>query len=248
MHPESFISLVDHEHSADIVGHYYDPSSECHFIVARPDTQPRLWQSYLDGACTNYRKHGVESVLEYDAIRDGDSTALFVVALEADGSIAGGMRMQGRYSRPEESHAVAEWAGRTGTTELVGEISERLSDGVIEMKNGWVSDHAVHRNELTAALARIFIHSLTLMNVRYVMATVGAHAVKRWQTTGGVVSGNVAAVNYPDDRYRTVLMWWDRQHFADLADADQLPFLLDESAQLAQSRPLAGARLVPVRP
>jgi hypothetical protein len=73
---------------------------------------------------------------------------------------------------------------------------------------------------------------MNLMGVRYALGTVATHAVKRWQTTGGVVSANVVPVAYPDDRYRTVLMWWDRKTFADLAAFEQLPAIMDESAQL----------------
>lgn len=214
---------------------YHDRSSGCVFVVARPEDQWELWNSYLNGARTNYRKHGVEVVLEYDEIADGRSTALFVVALTADGAVVGGMRMQGRYDRPAQAHAVSEWAGRPGTAELLEEISQRLPEGVIEMKSGWVSDEVMRREQLTNALARIFIHSMTLMKVRYVMGTVAAHAVKRWQTTGGVISSAVTPVAYPDERYRTVLMWWDRETFADLTVAEQLPFVLEESAQIAQT-------------
>ena len=96
---------------------------------------------------------------------------------------------------------------------------------------------AWRRTELTAGLARIFVHSINLMGVRYAFGTVATHAVKRWQTTGGVVSANVSPVAYPDNRYRTVLMWWDRETFADLAAVEQLPAIMDESAQLT-----AGAR------
>jgi hypothetical protein len=86
--------------------------------------------------------------------------------------------------------------------------------------------------ELTAALARVFVHAMMLLNARHALGTVAAHAVRCWRTTGGVVSTTVTPVGYPDDRYLTAPMWWDRQTYADLAAADQLPRLIDESAQL----------------
>jgi hypothetical protein len=49
---------------------------------------------------------------------------------------------------------------------------------------------------------------------------------------GWVVSTTVAPVAHPDDRYLTAPMWWDRKTYADLTEADQLPRLIDESAQL----------------
>jgi hypothetical protein len=62
-----------------------------------------------------------------------------------------------------------------------------------------------------------------------------AQAVARWQTTGGVVSPRVAPVGYPDDRYLTSPMWWDRETYADLAAPNQLPLLIDESAQFCDA-------------
>jgi len=218
--------------SGDVIATYYDPATGCEFVVARPAEQPLLWLSYLDGARASYRKFGVECVLEYDRIRDGSSTSLFYVALQPDGQVMGGMRVQGPYQSADQAHAVEEWAAFDDDAEVRREISERIPAGVIEMKTGWVSDTASRRAELTAGLARLFVHSINLMGVRYAFGTVGTHAVKRWQTTGGVVSANVAPVAYPDSRYRTVLMWWDRETYADLAAVEQLPAIMDESSQL----------------
>lgn len=218
--------------SGDAIAIYDDPATGCEFVVARPAQQPGLWLSYLDGARASYRKHGVESVLEYDRIRDGRSTALFFAARQPDGQVVGGMRVQGPYESVDEAHAVEEWAAFDDDAELRHEISERVPAGVIEMKTGWVSDIAWRRAELTAGLARLFVHSINLMGVRYAFGTVATHAVKRWQTTGGVVSTNVAPIAYPDDRYRAVLMWWDRETFAELAASEQLPAIIDESARI----------------
>ena len=218
--------------SGDVIAIYYDSVTGCQFVVARPAQQPLLWLSYLDGARASYRKFGVERVLEYDRIRDGSSTSLFCAALEPDGQVTGGMRVQGPYQSADQAHAVEEWAAFDDDAEVRREISERIQAGVIEMKTGWVSDTAWRRAELTAGLARFFVHSINLMGIRYGFGTVGTHAVKRWQTTGGVVSANVAPVAYPDNRYRTVLMWWDRETFADLAAVEQLPAIMHESAQL----------------
>ena len=189
--------------------------------------------SLLQGARVSYRRHGVERVLEYDNVVGGHQTALFFAAVTSEGRVVGGMRAQGPYLGVDEAHALQEWAGRTGSDELRHEISQRIPAGVIEMKTGWVDGDFDHRQELSDALARIFIHSMALLGARYAMCTVAAHAVKRWQTTGGVVSSAVAPVAYPDDRYLTKLMWWDGQNYANLAAGDQLPLVIDEAAQLA---------------
>jgi hypothetical protein len=217
----------------DLIGSYCDRFSGCRFVVARPAQQPELWAAYVDGARKSYRRHDVESVLQYDGIRDGNSTAIFFVAVGADGHIAGGMRVQGRYQSADEAHAVLEWAGGEGEQQVRREISDRIPAGVIEMKAGWVDEDARCRRAISDALARIFVHAIGVMNVRYAVGTVPSHAVERWQTSGGVVSRDVVPVAYPDDRYRTVLMWWDRETYADRALLGQIPAIIDESAQLA---------------
>jgi hypothetical protein len=214
-----------------IVAQYRDLLSGCTFVVARPCEQPQLWLAYLDGAVRSYRKHDVEAALEYAAVVDGASTALFFVALDPNNQVVGGMRAQGPYLRTIQAHALAEWDGREGTVALQEEITARLADGVIEMKTGWVDETFVNRRKLTAALARIPLHSIRLMGVRWAMCTVGQHAVVRWQTTGGIVSEGVCSVGYPDHRYRTVLVWWDQQTFAQLTAPEQLPHVIRESAQ-----------------
>jgi hypothetical protein len=232
MYANGFSALTSNLYYGNRVGSYYDPVSRYDFVIARPSEQPELWMAYLGGARTSYRRFGVERVLEYDRTRDGTSTALFFAAVDGDGQVAGGMRAQGPYLRAGQAHALVEWAGRDGAAALHAEISERIPAGVIEMKTGWVRHDAPRRVELTAALARVFVHSMALLNVRHALGTVAAHAVARWQTTGGVVSPRVAPVGYPDGRYLTSPMWWDRETFADLAAAEQLPRLIDESAQL----------------
>jgi hypothetical protein len=164
-----------------------------------------------------------------------------IPVLQPDGQVVGGMRVQGPYESADQAHAVQEGAAFEDDSEVRREISERIPAGVIEMKTGWVSDTAWRRAEITAGLARFFVHFINLTGVRYAVGTVATHAVKRWQTTGGVVSANVAPIVHPDERYRTVLMWWDRETFAELAAVEQLSAIMDESAQLAAGTRCAGS-------
>ncbi len=173
------------------------------------------------------------SALEYDRIRDGSTTTMFIAALDASGHVVGGMRAQGRYTSPRESHAVSEWAGQPGEALLWGDIEDRLPAGVIEMKSGWVSEDFPARAELSSALARVVLHSMRLLDVRYALCTVAQHAVRRWETTGARVSSMVPSVPYPDARYQTVPMWWDAQTAPLLATPQHRPAMEKEWAELA---------------
>lgn len=225
------------------ISHYFDPAAKCRVIIAKPAEHPALWRSYLDGARTSYRRHGVEDVLDYDKVVAGHSTALFFAAVNRKGRVVGGMRAQGPYQVASQAHALEEWAGRAGSSQLRREIATRIPAGIIEMKTGWVADDVERRSTLTTSLARIFIHSMALLGARNAMCTVAAHAVKRWQTSGGIVSAEVAPVAYPDERYLTRLMFWDQQTYAQLATAEQLPRMIDEAAQLAANQSTTADRL-----
>ena len=89
-------------------------------------------------------------------------------------------------------------------------IEDRLPFGVVEAKGAWVADAAARRGELVGALGRIATFSMDLLDVQFMLATAGSHVLDTWRTTGGVVADHIAPVPYPDDRYETRLMWWDR--------------------------------------
>lgn len=211
---------------------YLDPTSGRQIVIARPTTKPDLWLDYVHGARATYRRHDVESALDYDHVRNGNSTSLFAVALEADGQVVGGLRVQGPYTCAEQATAIAEWGGRTGTDELRRQITDRLSDGVIEIKAVWVDHDAPRHHQITDAIARVIVHSMTLMGVRYAFCTAASHAIPRWESTGAVVSTDVTPVAYPDERYRTKLLWWDQLCVYDTIAPGQLPSLLRESREL----------------
>jgi hypothetical protein len=129
-----------------------------------------------------------------------------------------------------------EWEGYCGQSDVYERISNRIPFGTVEMKTGWVSDRAERKRELTNALARLFVHSMTILDVQFAFGTVATHAVDRWKTTGGLVDEDLAPVPYPDDRYLTTMMWWDRATYADHADPSQMRRMLAESSQLTGRR------------
>ena len=51
----------------------------------------------------------------------------------------------------------------------------------------------------------------------------------------------VPATPYPDDRYRTKMMWWDRRTFANHAAPDQLPKILDEMGYVSSRAAMQAA-------
>ncbi|WP_097212322.1 hypothetical protein [Rhodococcus sp. PvR044] len=190
----------------------WDPQSQCRFVAARPAGEPELWSAYLAGALGGYRKYGAEGALDYERTRDGESTALFFVAIAGDGFVAGGLRAQGPYQRAEQAHATLEWAGHPGARAVRTMITDRIPFGVVEMKAAWVADGVARRTELTRSLAGIGCCTLEILDVQFLLATAAEHVLHLWASSGGEVAQHIPSTPYPDERYRTRMMWWDRRN------------------------------------
>ncbi|HEY5881344.1 MAG TPA: hypothetical protein VIU11_20695 [Nakamurella sp.] len=214
---------------------YADHTSGVTFKVGRPASDRSLWHEYLEGAQNSYQRYGVERVLDLAAIRDGRTTRFFFAAIDDNGRVVGGTRVQGPYQSALEAHALVEWAGRSGRTELYRRIKQRVLDGVIEVKTAWASDCVDQRNELSAAIARTFVHAVALAPVRFGLCTGAQHAVPRWRSVGGEVDPDVKPVAYPDRRYRTVPMWWDDWTMHRKSDSMQRRHLEHEWTQIMLS-------------
>ncbi|MBT0565364.1 hypothetical protein [Williamsia sp. CHRR-6] len=211
---------------------FRDPLSKCELIAATPASQPRLWRDYLDGARAVYRARGVEVALDHAAILDGHDTALFYAVLDADG-VCGGVRIQGPYTAVDQSHAVGEWAGNHAQSAVVAAVDKRLAEGVAEVKTAWVAPRVCDGPAVSALLARQALASLGLLGTRYLMATAADYILRVWGSSGGRIDETVAPAAYPDERYRTRLMWWDRTEIESDADPGVWPQMCLEAEQLA---------------
>lgn len=222
---------------------WWDPDADCTMVLATPDADPALWAEYLRGAEQSYRRHGVERALDVGAIRDGSDTAMFWATIDTVGRIIGGVRAKGPLGSVEDSHAPAEWAGRPGLTAVRKMIADRVPFGVLEMKSAWITDDREHAPKLSRALARSEFHATALMDVQFCMATSAPHVLNRWRTSGGVVAP-IAATPYPDDRYRTRMMWWDRRTFANHAEPQQVSTILHEMALVSALLPKTASQVI----
>lgn len=207
---------------------WWDAESECTVVISTPATDPDLWQEYLRGADLSYRKHGVERALDVAALRGGDDTLMFWATLDGHGRVIGGVRAKGPLTGPDDSHAVVEWHGQPGLPAVRKMISDRVPFGILEMKSAWVTDDRDRARPVTRVLARSGFHAMAMMDVQFCMATSAPHVLDRWRSSGGVVA-NIPAAPYPDERYRTKMMWWDKRTFANYAEPEQVSKIFMES-------------------
>lgn len=209
-----------------------DHSTGCWVTASTPEAEPDLWHQYLDGAANSYRQHGLDWVLDLDHVRDGTDTALFFAAVDPDGRVVGGTRVVGPLRSPDDSHALEEWKGNPGLPLLRHMISNRLPFGVVEVKSAWVNSDQYGHRTLSKVLARTALPTMTLLGAQFVMATAAAHVLEQWQSSGGVVAHRVPAALYPNENYRTKVMWWDRRTLATHAEPAQFKLMYAENSEI----------------
>ncbi len=211
---------------------WWDSDTECTLVVASPACDRDLWKDYLRGAVRSYRKHGLEHVLDPEQIQSGDDTALFFAAVDTRGRVLAGVRAKGPLRDADDSHAAIEWAGSPGLRAVRKMINDRTPFGVLEMKSAWATDDRERSRPLTKAIARTSFHAMAVMDIQFCMATAGTHILDRWRSSGGVVAEHIPATPYPDARYQTKMMWWDRRTFINHAEPEQVAKILQETAVL----------------
>lgn len=221
---------------------WFDPDTRCTIVVSTPSADPTLWSDFLDGALRSYHTHGIERALDVESLTDEANTQLFHAAVNDAGKIVGGLRAKGPLESPEESHALVEWEGRPGLRRVHKMLSDRLPFGVVEMKTAWMSDDPGRSRSLSSTLARTPFATMMLLDAQFVVATAGTHVLNRWRTSGGVVAAKIPATPYPDDRYRTRMMWWDRSTFTNHADPEQVSKIFNEMAIITRQLDHVGAR------
>jgi hypothetical protein len=210
-----------------------DPDVGGTLVLSQPAVDPDLWAEFSLGAEHSYRKHGVECTLDADALRDGTDTIMFFAMIDDAGRMVGGLRAKGPLRSADDSHAVVEWAGQPGQQAVRDMITDRIPFGVLEMKAGWVIDDADRNRSLITALARSGCHITALLDCQFMMATAATHVLNRWRSAGGVVAP-IPAAPYPDDRYQTKMIWWNRRDFINHAEPRQAAKILTESQRLTK--------------
>jgi hypothetical protein len=210
-----------------------DTHINCTLAVAQPSNDPELWSEFVAGAYRSYSKRGVEGALDIDVMRTGSDTVMFFAVLDDAGRMLAGLRAKGPLRSAEDSHAVVEWAGQPSQRAVRNMINDRVPFGVLEMKAGWVAEDADPDLDLTVPLARSPFHMMALVDAQFCMATAAAYVLNRWRTSGGVVAG-IPATPYPDERYQTKMIWWNRRDFVSHAEPAQVAKILTETSQLSR--------------
>ncbi|MFT4124634.1 MAG: hypothetical protein QM662_00180 [Gordonia sp. (in: high G+C Gram-positive bacteria)] len=214
----------------------HHPGTGYTMCVGQPTVDVELWDDYLRGAATAYTRHGCTAALDVDAVRPGASTTIFTTAVDDEGRIIGGARVSRRVTAAMQSHAVAvEWAGRPGQRELVNAIEDRIAGGLVEVKTAWVDERSPLAADVAAGLARMGLIYMEVCGVDHLLASAAGHVLSRWESGGGRLDLAVPATPYPDERYRTQIMWWDQADIRGRATPGVWRTMCDERDRLLGS-------------
>jgi hypothetical protein len=175
----------------------------------------------------------VEKALDLPSILDGGTTSLFFVALNEMGEVVAGSRCHGPLFRSGDAHVLEEYHGHAGCERVRVLLEERIPEGVVEIKGCWVAAAAPHKQDLSNALARCHMYAMRWMGARFAFCSTAYHSRSRWMSTGGRVAEEIAPIPYPDERYSTVVLWWDRATVAQFASPEQLDAAIHEWAELS---------------
>ncbi|MVU83007.1 hypothetical protein GPX89_37940 [Nocardia sp. ET3-3] len=208
------------------------------FFFGPPHADPVLWRSYMEGALRVYGHYGAESAVDYDKVIDGSSTALFAVAVDSDGQAVAGVRAEGPFKHVDEVPSVVSWAGLPGEAAFRKMVADQIPDGVYECRTGWVVPKSPQHRMLADWVARAIIHFIPMLGARYSVGAAAEHALPLYRRGGARAAWWIPASSYPDERYRTVPLWWDLRTVRSLATAEQARAIDAEWATLSAVGPM----------
>jgi molybdopterin/thiamine biosynthesis adenylyltransferase len=214
---------------------FVDRHSGLRLELHHPLEAPQRWLAYLDGAESRYREHGIELALDRRHLEDGRSTSLFFVAVDADDRVVAGIRCHGPLRAASEAYALREIGNHPRLQEVRDTLADCVGFGLVEIKGAWI-EAGPPRPGLSSALARCHVHAMNWFGARFALCSTAVETATRWQTTGGRPLEGLVPVAYPDDRYETILLWWDRDRNEELSQPDQWSLIVEENAELAGSQ------------
>ncbi len=181
-------------------------------VLCVPGRRRGLWSQYVDGVSSAYNRHGVLAALDLRADVPHAGHPWVAVSLDGDRVVAG-LRINGPLRMVDDAAAVREFAVDPVAGERVRRIlAATLPDGVAEIKGFWVRHDHADRHDIAAGLAGSAREIASLIGVRHLLCTAADHAAGRWIGAGGLPLTCIPQVPYPDDRYRTGMLWWDHDH------------------------------------
>ncbi len=200
-----------------------------------------LWQEYVAGAQRTYQKYRVENALTVPAASSTSTAPIFAVMSDDAGRVWAGWYANGPLQAVGDAYAPREFAAEPISAALITDwICDVIPAGVLELKGAWVDPSSDLKTSLADLTSRAFVHAMRLVGARYAYCTAAEHAAPRWFNSGAREMQNIVPAAYPDNRYRTTVLWWDGETSLEQSTPEQRQLFLEEAQPGLWVNPVVG--------
>jgi molybdopterin/thiamine biosynthesis adenylyltransferase/nitroreductase len=212
---------------------FVDQDSGVRFEGHHPLERPDLWKMYLNEAEGKYRSHGFEGTLRRQELDDGEGVPLFFLGFSPDGEPVAGVRFHGPLEGSHQAFLMEEMAASPEIDDIRAMIDKEIRLGALEVKGAWSKGAAVTGVRLITAITRSATHAMNWLGAEFAIAAVSDTLVAVGTPAGGRVVGTTS-VPFPDDRYRTICVSWDRSRSYELCSPPNQQALRREAEELGR--------------
>ena len=193
-----------------------DQESGVRFEGHHPLERPDLWKVYLNEAEGIFRSRGFEGTLRRLELEEGNGVPLFILGFDPDGNAVAGVRFHGPLEGSHQAAIIEEMASSPEIGIIHDLIEREIRLGAVEIKGAWSKGAAVVGARLLTAISRSVTHGMNWLGAEFAIAAVSDTLMPVGDVTGALQVGT-QWVPFPDERYRTVAVSWNRGRTYELA-------------------------------
>ena len=219
---------------------FVDQASGVRFEGHHPLERPDLWKMYLNEAEGKYRSHGFEGTLRRQELEEGADVPLFFIGFNADDEPVAGVRFHGPVEGSHQVYLMEEMAASPEIDDIRALIDSEIRLGALEVKGAWSKGHAAVGVRMIAAISRCATHAMNWLGAEFAIAAVSDTLLAVGCPAGATQVGT-ASVPFPDERYRTVAVSWNRSRSYEVATPPHQQALRQEAEQLQRGPTRLGA-------
>ncbi len=214
---------------------FVDSASGVRFEGHHPHERPDLWKLYLHEAEGRYRNFGgFEGKLHLQELDEGTGVSLFLLGFDDHGVPVAGVRCHGPLESSNQAFLLQEMGSSLEISLLKRTIDDGISGGILEIKGAWSKGEVATGHRLIAAISRSVTHCMNWLGAEHAIAAVSDTLLPAGLVTGARMVGE-SSVPFPDDRYRTIAVSWQRSRSHELSDDEHQRALRLEAEQLSRN-------------
>jgi molybdopterin/thiamine biosynthesis adenylyltransferase/nitroreductase len=172
-------------------------------------------------------------------LEEGNDVSLFLLGFDPEGNAVAGVRFHGPLEGAHQAAIIEEMASSPEIGVIHDLIEQEIRLGAVEVKGAWSKGAAVVGSRLLTAISRSVTHGLNWLGAEFAIAAVSDTLMPVGTVTGGVQVGT-HWVPFPDERYRTIAISWQRGRTYELATPENQQAYRREAEQLQRGPARSG--------